>query len=254
MIIELFGPPTVGKTTFARALAAQFMRQGRPVQLMLSLRPTERAVPGDDSASRPHRWSAVRRVVRPTFELVSCVGQMRRGATEASLAAQLLEVLPLSSVAWSVRMSQYIKRLEHSWRLARQTDVAVIFDQGFVQCVCSLVLLSPLAPPHSIEKVMALIPKADQWISIAAPAALLRARLHARRARQSWLENRFELDVPTSLRSIEILSMLESMLQRYGPCVIRVAAGAEGVSDAIRIDGPCGVPAGTEGLGRQPMP
>ena len=41
MIIELFGPPAAGKTTFARTLATRLRDLGHPVELMLSYRPSE---------------------------------------------------------------------------------------------------------------------------------------------------------------------------------------------------------------------
>jgi adenylate kinase family enzyme len=43
MIIELFGPPGAGKTTFARALAARLRERGHTVDLILSQRPAERS-------------------------------------------------------------------------------------------------------------------------------------------------------------------------------------------------------------------
>jgi adenylate kinase family enzyme len=46
MIIELFGPPAAGKTTFARTLAAQLGTCGRPAELILSYRPAETAGAG----------------------------------------------------------------------------------------------------------------------------------------------------------------------------------------------------------------
>ena len=41
MIIELFGPPGSGKTTFARSLAARLRERGHTVDLILSHRPAE---------------------------------------------------------------------------------------------------------------------------------------------------------------------------------------------------------------------
>jgi hypothetical protein len=85
------------------------------------------------------------------------------------------------------------------------------------------VLLHVRTPSASaIEQALALIPKADQWIRIDAPKYLLRARLEARRRGQSWIERRFEFDTETSLRSIEVLDMLDPILRQYAPRIARV--------------------------------
>ena len=42
MIIELFGPPAVGKTTLAHALATELEKNGFDIQLIMSSRPAER--------------------------------------------------------------------------------------------------------------------------------------------------------------------------------------------------------------------
>lgn len=248
MIIEIFGPPASGKTTFARNLAEQFTRQGRPVQLMLSLRPAELARPVDGAPTVPRPWAPVRRLVRPAFELMTCLGQRSLGSKRDGVASQLLALLPQSSVAWSLRLAQYITRLEHSWRLASQADTPVLIDQGFVQCLCSLMLLAPAAAPSAIAEAVALIPKADEWISIEAPRELLRARLEARRDSQSWVERLFELDVQTSLRSIEILSTLESHLRRYDTRITRIRPGEHDLAPKLRTDAPCGAKAETQWL------
>jgi len=56
MIIELFGPQGVGKTTFARALSAELRERHQIVDLVLSYRPAERLRPdpimNHDAASR----------------------------------------------------------------------------------------------------------------------------------------------------------------------------------------------------------
>jgi hypothetical protein len=84
------------------------------------------------------------------------------------------------------------------------------------------VLLVRTPSASAIEKALALIPKADHWIRVDAPRHLLRARLEARRRGQSWIERRFEHDTETSLRSIEILNMLDPILRRYGPRIVRI--------------------------------
>jgi hypothetical protein len=53
----------------------------------------------------------------------------------------------------------------------------------------------------------------------------LTARLEARRRHQSLSERLLELDTQTSLRSIEILNTLDSMLNSFAPSIVRVGPG-----------------------------
>ena len=225
MIIELFGPPAAGKTTFARNLATRLRATGQPVELILSLRPAETVEPAGDAPSAPPLWPAMRRLARPAIEFLACMGHMSGGSRETEIAAELLDLLPPRNSVWVVRLRQYITRLERSWRLAKQSDATVIIDQGFVQAMCTLVLLGRPPSAGSIEKAMALIPKADQWIHIDAPRSVLRARLEARWRRLGWIERRFELDTEASLRSIEILNLLDSILRLRESRIARIGSG-----------------------------
>ena len=48
MVVEIFGPPAVGKTTLSRALAERLRERGFAVDLALSYRPSE--MKGRDAA------------------------------------------------------------------------------------------------------------------------------------------------------------------------------------------------------------
>jgi thymidylate kinase len=234
-IIELFGPPAAGKTTFAKNLAAQLRGSNRPVELILSFRPEE-TIDHDDDGSAAPPLATLRRLARPAVELLASMRQMSAVPQESPIASELLYLLPPSSCLWSVRLRQYIARLQRAWRLAEQSNATVIVDQGYVQLVCSLVLQTRAPTMNAVEKALTLIPKADRWIFIDAPRQLLRARLEARLRRQGWIERRFELDAEMSLRSIEVLNMLYSTLRRRDARILRIDTAESSPSpDLLRI-------------------
>ena len=213
LIIELYGPPAAGKTTLARQMAAQMQAAGDAVKLVLSSRPSETIEHRHRDSAPATALAAIKRLTRPAREYIACIGR-RRPEAGNSIAPALLAILPPMSWAWSMRLRQYIVRLEEAWRTANQTNGTVIFDQGFVQAICSLALQTRSPTPEAIEEALTLVPKATQWIRVDAPRNTLHARLEARRHDQGWIERRFELDEQMSLRSIEILDILESILRR----------------------------------------
>jgi thymidylate kinase len=232
MIIELFGAPTVGKTTFAHALATRLQERGHRVELIVSFRPAEtmQATIGARRrrSSNARAMAVVNRMTRPAVELVKSAGQYMAGSRGPGIAGELLTLLPARSVVWSFRLSQYITRLDHSWRRAGERSSVVIFDQGFVQAVCSLVLLGRSPDPELVSRALASIPNADLLIKLDAPRDLLVERLEQRSRGQGRLERLLELDVPTNLRSIGIVDTLHLLLERQGHNV----AGANCVDHA----------------------
>ena len=215
MIIELFGPPAAGKTTFARALAARLAANGLPVKLILSYRPAESDDVGGGAAGLS-RMAVMHRLTRPAIEWLATAGHMMGHQRSGHLATELLDLLPPRGLMWPMRLRQYISRLENSWRRAAEAGEIVIVDQGFVQVVCSLVLLARVPGPELAGRALDLVPHADQLIHLNAPVDVLRTRLEARRKGQSWLEQPFELDTETSMRTVEIAGLLHKLLSERG--------------------------------------
>jgi thymidylate kinase len=214
MIIELFGPPGAGKTTFARALAARLRRSGQTVDLMLSYRPAELS-PATDV--RTHRISSgLRRLARPLAETLTMTRHPITSAQHLSSAWELIKIIPPSHILWRLRLAQYLLRLSRAWFQASEAEHVVLFDQAFVQAVCSLALLCGAANARSISQALDKIPKSDLLIMLQAPADVLEARLYERQKHESRMERLLELDLATSLKSSVIIDNLLELLPSKG--------------------------------------
>jgi thymidylate kinase len=227
MIIELFGPPGAGKTTFAHALSASLRDRGHVVTLFLSYRPTEPSpsvCPCADDAVHPQAAAVVRRLTRPAVEILAGARHPVSNSHDIRKAAALIRTLPPKSVIWSVRLSQYILRLSHAWRQASQADHIVLFDQAYVQVVCSLALLARAPDEVLVAHALDCTPRSDLLIELAAPYETLKTRLRDRERRQSGLERLFELDLDTNLESMRIIDHLDDLLRKRGHPIIRVAS------------------------------
>jgi thymidylate kinase len=233
MIIEFFGPPGVGKTTLVHALAARLRERGHAVKLVLSLRPIEAPVRPPKEKTRPQAFAVARRLVRPVSEIFAEAGASR------DRALRLLELLPPKSVVWSLRLHLYLRRLSRSWDEATRRSEVVLFDQGFIQAVCSLVMLARAADSKLVELALDIIPEPDLIVRLEAPAAILKARLADRLRRQARLERMLELDVETNLASVRVVDQLHELLRERGQPVTSVeSADPQGLSRAVdRIEG-----------------
>lgn len=231
MIVELFGPPGVGKTTFAVALASFLRQQGQAVDPVMSYRPAEQA------RARPAReagqaLASVRRVARPVGEMMAAAAHLAGETADAAPAAELMRLLPPRSIVWSIRLRQYLVRLSHSWQVAAASRNIVLFDQAFVQAVGSLALLGRPQDPAQVARALDAIPQADLLIRLDAPRDVLAARLGERQRRQGMLERLLELDLRTNLASISIIGDLHAQLHARGRCVTSVDSAGHGTLQA----------------------
>ena len=223
MIVELFGPPGVGKTTFASALAAFLREHGQVVDPVMSYRPAEQAPASAALAEQHHRSAApVQRLARPVAEMLATAGHLLRHSSDVAATAELMRLLPTKNLLWSVRLRQYLFRLFRSWDAAAVSPHVVLFDQAFVQAVCSLALLARVAGRTRIEHALDAVPEADLLIKLDAPRDILAARLGQRQQRQGRVERRLELDLQTNLASVAIIDDLQALLQARGRPVIRL--------------------------------
>ena len=218
MIVELFGAAGSGKTTFANALARQLRTAGQRVEAVMSSRPAE-----SGSLSRPHEgWRKVlalpRRFARPIAEM-GLVWRDQSG--QGRPWAELLALDPPVGLVTRLRMQQYLMRLTHAWSRASIAGHIVLFDQGFVQAVCTLLLVGRLAADQPLlEKLISTIPKSDVMIHVRTPRAVVEQRLRQRLRRQGPMERLLEADLEANLDSIAVIDRLDEALKRSGRTVI----------------------------------
>jgi thymidylate kinase len=221
MIIELFGPPCVGKTTFAHALAARLRGKAPAVELALSYRPSEVSPDAMAASSgRSQIVDAAQRLTRPILEMLASGSDLSGRSPEAHMAATLLKMLPPKSILWAARMRQYIWRRGHLWRDSQHAAGIVIFDQAFIQVVYSLLVLGGRADEALIAQALDAVPMPDLLIRLEAPLELVRARLVDRRRRQGSIERLLEIDVRKNLETIGVIDVLHDLLRKRGQTVI----------------------------------
>jgi len=139
-------------------------------------------------------------------------------------AVHLVRLLPPSNIFASIKNSQYISRLSHSWYEKSRAAPIVLFDQAFVQAVCSLALRTALANDTPIADALDYVPKSDLLIRLEAPLELLKARLHDRQRLQSTVEQLFEPDLKTSLASVPMIDRLHILLLQRGRSVLSASS------------------------------
>jgi thymidylate kinase len=214
MIVELFGPPGVGKTTLACALGARLRERGHGVKLVLSYRPAE-----DPLASRAEGLprlripATLRRLTRPMVESFAAARDSA-DSYEARAAAELMRLLVPRNAFWSLRLRQYMLRLSRHWRAAALAGDIVLFDQGFVQAVYAFALVTQAADPERIGLALDAVPEADLFVRLDAPLEILQARLADRRRRQGRIEQL--LDLWTNFGSLWIFDRLHELLRAQG--------------------------------------
>ena len=223
MIVEFFGPPGAGKTTLAGSIAAQMRQSGLEPKLVLSYRPNEHPVHVGAEAAHRSPAAAIRRLARPAVEFLSVTG--RRNRHRGGLAATLLNLLPPKSIMWSIRMHQYLVRLGHTWREAAEAaEHVTLIDQGYLQAVYSLALLSGNTDRSRLELALEIVPKPDLVVQLDVPKDVIARRLGERRRLQSRVERLLDLDIATNLGSLPIAALIADIMREKSFRVLQIPA------------------------------
>jgi O-antigen/teichoic acid export membrane protein/thymidylate kinase len=205
MIIEAFGPPGAGKTTFSRALAQRLRQRGYTVDLILFPRLKS------EFLSRGGFLPALLRAISAIFVAIAILCRPISNAPGLRLARDLLRLMPPASPAWWIRISQYVVRFSCAWNDPHKPDRIVLFDQGFVQAVCSLALHSR-ADQTTIAQAISMRRRPDLLIRFDAPKELLEQRLRQRSGQKTLVEKWLDRDVRTFLKMKPITDYVGSLL------------------------------------------
>jgi hypothetical protein len=166
------------------------------------------------------------RLFRPVFEMLAMSRHPLLLSQSLATTTRLVRFLPprRKYLADAIRLGQYILRLLHTRQQASTVERIVIFDQAFVQAVCSLALFARTADEQSIARALECSPSPDLLIRLDAPPGILATRLEDRIRGQSPMERLLELDLTTELESAQIIDQLHGLLRRRGQPVISVTS------------------------------
>ena len=239
MIVELFGPPCAGKTTFACALVDRLRAKDQAARLWLSHRPAEkRRLLGEDKRRISDVSSFLERMLRPTGEVIVATSHSIANAGNVSLAPPFLKIFPVEGVFQRAKRWQYIVRLCHSWQAAQRGEAITVFDQGFVQLICSLALATGQFDDLTLTRALAVVPQSDLAIGLEAPSELLNLRLEDRARTQGPLERKLESRFSAAIGSVELIQRLRELLRRSGRRVVTASSlDASSLQESVNVVG-----------------
>ncbi len=223
MIVEFFGPPGSGKTTFAHALSEQLRQDGCSVDVYLSARP------GEERSGSTVRGQArigrglidpLHRLARPLAQLIALKtsgSQWVDTSTEALIAN-----FPQRHKLMALRMRQYLVRLSAAWRHAGDSEGVTIFDQGYIQAVSSILLVRGRTSEAGAAEMLFAAPPSDLAIRVEAPPTEIARRLRRREVAIGRFGRLFESYLGEPTQHARVANWLESELQRAGRATLSV--------------------------------
>ena len=220
MIVEVFGPAGAGKTTFAHALRERLSANGHTARVVLSYQPGMEVSSLDPGGA----IAAIRRIARAIIATLVIVARPIARKNELSLAFGLVGALPPTNIIWFIRLAQYVLRLCQCWSLWSGAEDIIIFDQAFIQAICTLALNSSSASDARLERALSLVPKADLIIRLNAPQEMLKSRLRDRLRREAFAERFFEAQLEKNLAGLRVFDRVHFLLERNGISTISLSS------------------------------
>jgi hypothetical protein len=119
-------------------------------------------------------------------------------------------------------MRQYLVRLSAAWREARNSRHIVIFDQGYVQAILSILLSQAPLPDEDVVTMLVAAPPSDLAIHVNAPMGEIERRLKLRGEAIGRLGRMFESELGAAPDHVHAAQRLDAGLKRIGRTVLEV--------------------------------
>ncbi|WP_292396863.1 AAA family ATPase [Mesorhizobium sp.] len=216
MIIEIFGPPGSGKTTFAHELARRLRREGYHAEVVLSYQPSTREGRFDLGI-----FLFISRIMAAVFS-TSKILLSPRGRINLSTSLSMIRILPPKKRMWRARLWQYILKLSRCWDQAKQSRDVIIFDQGYVQVIGSLAMFNETADNVALAKALSLAPVADFTLRVVVPQMIVETRLLQRMMHEPPAERIFEADFDTNIRAFRVFQTINDILVQSNRKIIPI--------------------------------
>ena len=202
--IEIFGPPGAGKTTLARAVAADLALNGLAVQLAISARPEE---------SGAGRRSAL------ASRLSKLGGAVSQIIWSDPVTEALLQLMPLPHWSAALRRRRYIAGLA---RFASGNGL-LVQDQGYLCAIAGLALDSKRSDDRVLAQALDVVPLPNIAVRLCVSADTSRTRLGQRHAKQGFAARALERP-PADTKGLEdIFAVIDAKLQNRNLCVLQVS-------------------------------